>query len=85
MKGNFGILLAFAWVLLVLSGCAVYKIERCEDGICNKANIYSARKFKTVRLYYDGEARTFLLEAGDVELDSSIVKVLAGAATEVVD
>lgn len=87
MKSNIGIILAFLWVLLVFgggSGCAMYDVESCEDGVCKRMKVYSARKFKTVRMYYDGNNKLFFLEAGEVSTDGNIVKTLADTATAIV-
>lgn len=64
-------------IAILVSGCATYEIERCEDGVCSKANISSPRKFKSIAFKYDGEKRTFELQAGDVGTDVSAINTLA--------
>ena len=64
-------------LVLLLSGCATYDIERCEDGVCSTVHIVSPRKFKTITVDYDGVAKTFLLTAGDVGTDSTAMQILA--------
>lgn len=65
-------------IMVWLSGCATYDISRCENGTCSTASISSPRKFKTISLKYNGEARTFELEAGDVSTDTTALNTLAG-------
>jgi len=65
-------------IMVFLAGCATYDISRCENGTCSTASISSPRKFKTISLKYNGEARTFELEAGDVSTDNSALNTLAG-------
>lgn len=75
-----------AWLIVVLilsliilfGGCASYDISRCEGDVCSTASISSPRKFKTISLKYNGEARTFELEAGDVSTDTTALNTLAG-------
>lgn len=69
--------LAIGLLLTLMGGCAVYDIERCEDGVCSKAHIVSPRKFKSVELKYNGESRTFELKAGDVGMDATAMQILA--------
>lgn len=64
-------------ILAALSGCATYDIERCEDGVCSSAHISSPRKFKSIAFKYNGEQRTFELQAGDVGTDVSALNTLA--------
>ena len=61
----------------LLSGCATYYVQRCEDGVCSTAKITSPRKFKSIAFAYDGENRTFELQAGDVGTDVSALNTLA--------
>ena len=65
-------------IMVVMSGCATYDISRCEGDTCSTASISSPRKFKTISLKYNGDARTFELEAGDVSTDNSALNTLAG-------
>jgi hypothetical protein len=74
------VLLALLWIVLVtvLSGCATYEVSRCdENGICSTANIVSPRKFKSIAFSYNGEKRTFELQAGDVGTDVTAISTLA--------
>ena len=85
MKGNVGIILAFLWVLFVFGGgCAMYDVESCEGTTCKKMKVWSARKFKTIRFYYDGNNDLFFLEAGEVSTDGDIIETLAETAAEIV-
>jgi len=73
------LLLVFLYcaLMLVLGGCATYDIQRCEGTVCSTAHISSPRKFKSIAFKYDGEKRTFQLEAGDVSTDTSALNTLA--------
>lgn len=83
-KGRVWITLALAvfWLVIMAaiflsSGCATYDVERCEDGVCSSAHISSPRKFKSIAFKYNGEQRTFELQAGDVGTDVSALNTLA--------
>jgi hypothetical protein len=71
-------MIVWAGVMLLLSGCATYNISRCEAGVCSTAKIVSPRKFKSISFSYNGEARTFELQAGDVGTDVTAIQALAG-------
>jgi hypothetical protein len=64
-------------VIFILAGCATYDISRCEDGVCSTAHISSPRKFKSIAFKYNGDKRTFELQAGDVSTDSTALQTLA--------
>jgi hypothetical protein len=64
-------------LLLLLSGCNMYNIQRCEGNVCSTAEIKSMRKFKNIAFKYNGEARTFELQAGEVGTDVSAMNTLA--------
>lgn len=68
------LILAF---MVLLSGCNMYSVQRCEGEVCSTADIKSMRKFANISFKYNGEARTFELEAGDVSTDNSAVATLA--------
>ena len=63
--------------LMLLSGCNMYNIQRCEDGVCSTAEIKSMRKFESIAFKYNGEQRTFELQAGEVSTDTSAMATLA--------
>ena len=71
------IVVAFLAMILVLGGCNMYNIQRCEDGVCSTAEIKSMRKFKSIAFKYNGTERTFELQAGDVGTDVSAMNTLA--------
>lgn len=64
-------------MILVLGGCNMYNIQRCEDGVCSTAEIKSMRKFKNISFKYNGTERTFELQAGEVGTDVSAMNTLA--------
>lgn len=64
-------------ITVLLSGCATYHIQRCEGNVCSTAEITSPRKFKSISFKYNGELRTFELQAGDVGTDVSAINTLA--------
>ena len=77
-------LIALLFVILyialaaTLGGCATYEISRCEGTVCSTANIVSPRKFASINFKYNGEQRTFELQAGEVGTDVSALNTLAG-------
>jgi len=62
--------------ILFLHGCAIYDFSRCEDGVCSELHVMSPRKFKTIDIKYDGEAKAFGVTAGDVGTDVSALNAL---------
>jgi len=64
-------------LVLILSGCNMYNIQRCEGNVCSTAEIKSMRKFKSIAFKYNGSDRTFELQAGDVGTDVSAINTLA--------
>lgn len=72
-----------ALIALTIPACAtVYKIERCEDNVCVKAEIKSYREFS------DGLAMRYNREAGEFEFTanqiSTHVSPLEQAAADVI-
>lgn len=64
-------------LMLFLSGCATYNVQRCEGNVCSTAKITSPRKFDSIAFKYNGEARTFELMAGEVGTDTTAIDTLA--------
>jgi hypothetical protein len=73
------LLMILLWMAMItlLSGCNMYNVQRCEGGVCSTAEIKSMRKFDTIAFKYNGEARTFELQAGEVSTDTSAMATLA--------
>lgn len=71
------VILFWTMLLLLLGGCATYNVQRCEGNVCSTAEIKTPRKFKSIAFKYNGEARTFELQAGDVGTDVSAINTLA--------
>jgi hypothetical protein len=64
-------------MMTLLGGCNMYNVQRCEDGVCSTAEIKSMRKFESIAFKYNGEQRTFELQAGEVSTDTSAMATLA--------
>lgn len=80
----FVILCAVCFV--VIGGCNTYSLQRCEmiDGqqVCSSLEISSMRKYGDIGVKYNGEERSFELEASEVSTDSSAITTLAGAVVK---